>query len=57
MFPTHAGEIEKDPMTVFKATTDPDTMYLHYAMKQRYAEIVRDALQKECDDQIGNRSC
>ena len=52
MFPNYAGEPEQDPLTVFKATSDPDTMYMHEAMKD--AKEFRKAMQKEWDDQINN---
>jgi len=36
---------------IFKATADPDTMYLHPAMKEPDWEQFREAMQKEVDDQ------
>ena len=38
MFEEGAVEYEyEDPLTIFKATSDPDTMYHHEAMKERDA--------------------
>jgi hypothetical protein len=54
MFPNYAGEPEQDPLTVFKATSDPDTMYMHEAMKEKDAKEFRKAMQKEWDDQFNN---
>jgi len=54
MFPDYAGNKEMDPLQVFKATSDPDTMYLHQAMKQPDAPEFKKAMQKEWDDQINN---
>ena len=39
IYPQSAGEyrnmlMEDDPLYAFKATSDPDTMYLHEAMKE-----------------------
>jgi hypothetical protein len=50
MFPSRE-EIEH-PLMAFKATSDPDTMYLHKAMKEPDSgEFVR-ALNKEVRDQM-----
>ena len=54
MFPNYAGEPEQDPLQVFKATSDPDTMYMHEAMRQKDANEFRKAMQKEWDDQLNN---
>lgn len=54
MFPNYAGEPEQDPLSVYKATSDPDTMYMHEAMREKDAKEFRKAMQKEWDDQIGN---
>ena len=37
-------------LSIFKATSDPDTMYLHEAMKQPDADEFRQAMQKEQPD-------
>ena len=39
---------------VFKASTDPDTMYLHEAMKEPDREKFKEAMQREVDDQMNN---
>jgi len=54
MFPAYAGEPEQDPLKVFKATSDPDTMYMHEAMKQKDAKEFRKAMVKEWEDQLNN---
>jgi len=54
MFPAYAGEDEMDPLQVYKATADPDTMYMHQAMKQPDAAKFKEAMQKEWDDQLNN---
>ena len=43
-----------DPLLVYKATSDPDTMYHHEAMKERDAKNFRDAMTKEWEDQFNN---
>ena len=40
LFPNHKQEynqirLEQDPLYAYKATSDPDTMYLHQAMRVR----------------------
>lgn len=54
MFPSYAGEPEQDPLKVFKATTDPDTMYMHEAMREKDANEFRKAMDKEWKDQKEN---
>ena len=54
MFPNYAGEPEQDPLQVFKATADPDTMYIHEAMKEKDRDEFLKAMQKEWDDQKNN---
>ena len=54
MFPAYSEEQEQDPLMVYKATSDPDTMYMHEAMRQKDAAEFRKAMQKEWDDQLGN---
>jgi hypothetical protein len=36
-------------LLAFKASTDPDTMYHHQAMKQPDREKFKEAMQKECE--------
>ena len=55
LFPNYAGYPEKDPIQVYKATVDPDTMYHHQAMKQPDAEQFRKAMQREWNDQLKNK--
>jgi len=40
---------EGDLMT-FKASTDPDTMYYHQAMREPEKEKFQEAIKKECED-------
>lgn len=56
VFPDHASyeATNSDPLVAYKATADPDTMYLHEAMKEPdRAEFVK-AMQKEVNDQMAN---
>ena len=47
-------EKEEEPLLVFKATADPDTMYMHQAMKEPdRAEFIK-AMEKEVKDQMDN---
>lgn len=41
MFPNYAGQVEQDPLQVFKATADPDTLYHHEAMKEADADKIK----------------
>ncbi len=34
----------------FKASTDPDTMYYHQAMREPDKEKFQEAIKKECED-------
>ncbi len=52
MFPCK-GE-DEHPLMAFKATSDPDTMYLHDAMKEPDKKEFLVAMQKEVTDQAGN---
>ena len=36
---------------IYKATSDPDTLYYHQAMKQPDADKFREAMAKEWEDQ------
>lgn len=52
LYPDH--ETFEDPLMAYKATSDPDTMYMHQALKQHdRAEFVK-AMQKEVEDQLQN---
>jgi hypothetical protein len=42
------------PLTAFKATADPDTMYLHEAMKEPDRQEFINAMEKEVLDQMNN---
>ncbi len=52
MFPIR--EVVEHPLTVFKATSDPDTMYLHQAMKEPDRKEFVAAMNKEVKDQSEN---
>ena len=45
--PNYAGQPELDPLQIYKATSDPDTMYMHEAMKEPDAGEFKKAMQKE----------
>jgi len=45
---------EINPLRCYKATTDPDTMYHHQAMKEPDAAHFRKAMDKEVEDQLQN---
>ncbi len=52
MFPYREDDIH--PLTAFKATSDPDTMYLHEAMKEPDKKEFIEAMRKEVRDQSEN---
>ena len=45
-----------DPLLVFKATSDPDTLYHYQAMRQPDREDFKKAMNKELQDQMNNRN-
>ena len=48
------GAYETQHPLVFKASTDPDIMYMHEAMKQPDKKEFVKAMQKEVEDQMSN---
>ena len=46
--------LDNEPITVMKAQADPDTMYLHQAMKEPDHAKFSEAMQKEIHDQMAN---
>ena len=46
-----------DPLYAYKASTDPDTLYLHEAMKAEDLPNFRAAIQKEIDDRMEGKLC
>jgi hypothetical protein len=52
MFPYREDKIH--PLAAFKATSDPDTMYLHEAMKEPDKKEFMEAMRKEVQDQSEN---
>jgi hypothetical protein len=47
--PYSSSEEEQNPLTAYKATADPDTMYFHEAMR-----ALIQAMEKEVGDQMAN---
>ena len=55
LFPMKNNWIENvDPLFAFKATADPDTMYLHEAMREKDRDEFSKAMVKEVKDQMDN---
>ena len=54
MFDKGATEYDEDPLMIYKATSDPDTMYHHEAMRQKDASMFKEAMAKEWNDQVEN---
>ena len=50
------SRIINEPLLAYKATADPDTMYLHEAMKQKDWKEFRKAMQKEVDDRMKDKN-
>ena len=46
----------KDPLPAYKATSDPDTLYHHQAMKVNDRKAILFAMIKEVTDQINNEN-
>ena len=44
------------PLYAYNASADPDTLYLHEAMKEKYQSGLRIAMQKEINDMEGKKS-
>ena len=45
---------ERDPLYAYKAVTDPDTMYLHQALREKDRDQFIEAMKREVDDQSKN---
>ena len=59
MYPEYKSQydnmrMEVDPLFAYKATADPDTMYMHEAMREKDADKFKEAMTKEVEDQLGN---
>ena len=55
-FPSASNDGEElldDPMA-FKASTDPDIMYMHKAMREKDKQKFVEAMEKEVNDQMNN---
>ena len=50
MYPKDDTALEHHPLLAYKATSDPDTMYLHQAMKEPDKEQFLIAMEKEAHD-------
>ena len=50
------SRIINEPLLAYKATADPDTMYLHEAMKQKDWKEFRKAMQKVVDDRMEDKN-
>jgi hypothetical protein len=53
LFPD-SGLDNSDPLMIYKATTDPDTMYMHQAMREPDQDEFKKAMIKEVTDQMAN---
>ena len=47
-------QMEDNPLMAYKATSDPDTMYHHEAMREPDKEEFKQAMIKEVKDQMDN---
>jgi hypothetical protein len=55
MFPAINNDLDnEDPLFIFKATSDPDTMYMHEAMHEQDRDQFFAAMDKEVKDQMDN---
>jgi Reverse transcriptase (RNA-dependent DNA polymerase) len=45
---------KSDPLMIYKATSDPDTMYMHQAMREPDRDEFKKAMVKEVTDQMAN---
>jgi hypothetical protein len=54
MFPNSATDHDEFPLLAHVARSDPDTMYMHEAMKQPDRKQFLQAMQKEVEDQTNN---
>ena len=50
----HEFQLEQQSLYAFKATTDPDTMYLHQVRREPDWKHFREAMTKEVKDQMDN---
>jgi hypothetical protein len=56
LYPQNNGTMEEDPLLAYKSTSDPDTMYLHEAMREPdKAEFVK-SMTKEVNGMIDNET-
>jgi Reverse transcriptase (RNA-dependent DNA polymerase) len=52
--PNSSSDEEQNPLTAYKATADPDTMYMHEAMRAPDRQKFIQAMEKEVGDQMAN---
>ena len=58
MFPKgESPDLEENLLLAFKANADPDTMYMHEALKEPDRAQFIKAMLKEVSDQMGNGNC
>ena len=51
IYPANLLDEIQDPILAYKATSDPDTMYLHQALKEPDKKQFIEAMEKEVEDQ------
>ena len=54
IYPHEHNTLENDNFMAYKATSDPDTLYLHQAMKELDKHNFIKAMEKEMEDQMKN---
>jgi ABC-type amino acid transport substrate-binding protein len=54
MFPGETSTLWDHPLLAYAASSDPDTLYYHEAMKAEDAPEFRKAMQEEVDGQMDN---
>ena len=55
MYPRGSGSAcQQRPLLAYKASTDPDTMYMHEAMREPDKVEFLKAMEKEVEDQMKN---
>ena len=56
LFPDPQDEIHEDPLQAFKATTNPDIMYYHEAMREEDRKEFILAMEKEMDQNFSDNN-
>jgi hypothetical protein len=52
LFPRDDSIMDMPPLLAYKATADPDTLYLHEAMRQADRQKFLEAMTKEIEQQV-----